>query len=50
MAADLHHLVHSELGIQGPISVVGHDLGSMVGFAYALRYRGDVLSLTTKAW
>jgi pimeloyl-ACP methyl ester carboxylesterase len=47
MAADLHHLVHSELGIQGPISVVGHDLGSMLGFAYALRYRDDVVSLTT---
>jgi hypothetical protein len=47
MAADLHHLVHAELGIQGPISVVGHDLGSMLGFAYALRYRDDVVSLTT---
>jgi pimeloyl-ACP methyl ester carboxylesterase len=47
MAADLHHLVHRELGIEGPISVVGHDLGSMLGFAYALRYRDDVVSLTT---
>ena len=47
MAADLHQLVHRELGIQGPISVVGHDLGSMLGFAYALRYRDDVVSLTT---
>ena len=47
MAADLHHLVHTELGIDGPISVVGHDLGSMLGFSYALRYRDDVVSLTT---
>jgi pimeloyl-ACP methyl ester carboxylesterase len=47
MAGDLHHLVHNELGIDGPLSVVGHDLGSMVGFAYALRYRDDVVSLTT---
>jgi len=47
MAADLHQLVHRELGIQGPISVVGHDLASMLGFAYALRYRDDVVSLTT---
>jgi pimeloyl-ACP methyl ester carboxylesterase len=29
------------------LSVVGHDLGSMVAFAYTLRYRDDVLSLTT---
>ena len=47
MAGDLHHLVHSELGIDGRISVVGHDLGSMLGLAYALRYRDDVVSLTT---
>jgi pimeloyl-ACP methyl ester carboxylesterase len=47
MAGDLHHLVHSELSLDGPVSVVGHDLGSMVGFAYALRYRDDVVSLTT---
>jgi pimeloyl-ACP methyl ester carboxylesterase len=47
MAGDLHHLVHNELGIDGPLSVVGHDLGSMVAFAYALRYRDDVVSLTT---
>lgn len=47
MAADLHHLVHTELGVDGPISVVGHDLGSMLGFSYALRYRDDVISLTT---
>jgi pimeloyl-ACP methyl ester carboxylesterase len=29
------------------LSVVGHDLGSMVAFAQALRYRNDVVSLTT---
>ena len=46
MAGDLHHLVRNELGIDGPLSVVGHDLGSMVAFAYALRYRDDVVSLT----
>ena len=27
--------------------VVGHDLGSMLGFGYSLRYRDDVVSLTT---
>lgn len=47
MAGDLHHLVRNELGIEGPLSVVGHDLGSIVAFAYALRYRDDVVSLTT---
>jgi pimeloyl-ACP methyl ester carboxylesterase len=47
MASDLHQLVHSHLGIEGPVSIVGHDLGSMLAFAYALRYRDDVVSLTT---
>ena len=47
MAGDLHDLLHNELGIEGPVSVVEHDLGSMVAFGYALRYRDDVVSLTT---
>ncbi|WP_079152188.1 alpha/beta hydrolase [Streptomyces sp. RTd22] len=47
MAADLYTLVHDHLGVQGPVSVVGHDLGSMLVFGYALRYRDDVVSLTT---
>jgi pimeloyl-ACP methyl ester carboxylesterase len=47
MAGDLRHLVRKELGIDGPMSIVGHDLGSMVAFAYTLRYRNDVVSLTT---
>ncbi|MEU6106632.1 alpha/beta fold hydrolase [Streptomyces flaveolus] len=47
MAGDVHTLVHGELGVQGPVSVVGHDLGSMLAFAYALRHRDDVVSLTT---
>ncbi|GAA1287840.1 alpha/beta fold hydrolase [Streptomyces javensis] len=46
MAADLHALVHDHLNIPGPISLVGHDLGSMLAFGYALRYRDDVVSLT----
>ncbi|MFI1031374.1 alpha/beta fold hydrolase [Streptomyces sp. NPDC020951] len=33
-------------GVDGPVSVVGHDLGSMLAFGYALRYRDDVVSLT----
>ncbi|MEV1023030.1 alpha/beta fold hydrolase [Streptomyces sp. NPDC050264] len=47
MAGDLHTLVHDHLGLDGPISVVGHDLGSMLALGDALRYRGDVVSLTT---
>ncbi|MER6237687.1 alpha/beta hydrolase [Streptomyces clavifer] len=47
MAGDLHTLVHDHLGIDGPLSVVGHDLGSMLALGYALRYRDDVVSLTT---
>lgn len=44
---NLHHLVPNELGIDRSLSIVGHDLGSMVAFAYALRYRNDAVSLTT---
>jgi len=47
MAADLHTLMHGHLDVEGPVSVVGHDLGSMLAFGYALRYRDDVVSLTT---
>lgn len=47
MAGDLHSLLHTELQVDGPVSVVGHDLGSMLAFGYALRYRDDVVSLTT---
>lgn len=47
MAQDLHTLVHEHLELPGPISVVGHDLGSMLAFGYALRYRNDVVSLVT---
>jgi pimeloyl-ACP methyl ester carboxylesterase len=46
MASDLHQLLHDELAIDEPFSV-GHDLGSMFAFAYALRYRDDVVGLTT---
>jgi len=46
MAGDLHHVVHEAAGVQGPVSVVGHDLGATVALAYALRYRDDVVSLT----
>lgn len=46
MAADIHHLVHAVLKVEGPVSVVGHDLGSMLALGYALRYRQDTASVT----
>lgn len=46
MAADIHTLVHDVLGVDGPVSLVGHDLGSMLALSYALRYRDDLVSLT----
>lgn len=45
MAADIHALVHDHLGVTGPVSLVGHDLGSMLALGYALRYRDDLVSL-----
>ncbi|MDP9907265.1 MULTISPECIES: alpha/beta hydrolase [Arthrobacter] len=47
MAEDLHKLLHEHLHVNGPVAVVGHDIGSMVASAYALRYREDVRTLTT---
>ncbi|WP_426007274.1 alpha/beta fold hydrolase [Paenarthrobacter sp. NyZ202] len=47
MAEDLHSLVRDHLKITEPIAVAGHDLGSMVASAYALRFRADVRTLTT---
>lgn len=46
MAADIHTLVHDHLEVDGPISLVGHDLGSMLTLGYALRYRNDLFSAT----
>lgn len=46
MAGDIHRLVHDVLRVDGPVSLVGHDLGSMLALGYALRYRDDVVSVT----
>ncbi len=43
VAADVHRLVeHLELG---PINLVSHDVGMMVGYAYACAYPGEVRRL-----
>lgn len=46
MSTDIHNLVHEVLGVDEPVSLVGHDLGSMLALSYALQYRDDVLSVT----
>lgn len=45
MAGDVHALLHDHLGLTGPAFVLGLDIGSMVGTAYAFRYRDDVRAL-----
>jgi pimeloyl-ACP methyl ester carboxylesterase len=45
VAADIHRLVHEHLGVQGPVVLVGHDIGLMVAYAYAQAYRSDVSHL-----
>lgn len=46
MSADIHTLVHETLGVDEPVSLVGHDLGSMLALGYSLRYRQDVATAT----
>ena len=43
IAADIHSLVQ-ELGFES-ITVVGHDIGGMVAYAYAAAYRSEVQRL-----
>jgi pimeloyl-ACP methyl ester carboxylesterase len=45
MAGDIHTLVHDVLEVEGPVSVVGHDLGSMLALGYALRFPNDLVSV-----
>ncbi len=42
-ADDVHRLVR-RLGV-GPVNLVGHDVGTMVAYAYAAAHRGDVRRL-----
>ena len=46
VAAEVHGFVReSGLGADGGIDVVGHDLGSWIGYAYAADWPGDVRAL-----
>ena len=41
----MERMSNEELGLTEPALVVGHDIGSMIATAYALRYRDDVRAL-----
>jgi pimeloyl-ACP methyl ester carboxylesterase len=45
MAGDIRQLVRGHLGISEPVVLVGHDIGLMVAYAYARRYRDEVSHL-----
>lgn len=42
MAADLQELLHTHLSITTPITLVGHDIGMMVAYAFASAYPKSV--------
>ena len=41
MAADIHRLLRDHLGIAGPVTMVGHDIGMMVAYAFASSFPGS---------
>ncbi len=45
MAGDVHQLVRGHLGIVEPVVLAGHDIGLMVAYSYARRYRDEVSHL-----
>ena len=45
MAEDIHALLRKHLRIEEPVSVVGHDIGLMVAYAYAQAHRVDTAHL-----
>jgi pimeloyl-ACP methyl ester carboxylesterase len=44
MAGDLHRLLR-HLRVEGPVALVGHDIGLMVAYAFAQAYRDEVSHL-----
>jgi pimeloyl-ACP methyl ester carboxylesterase len=44
LAADMHGLL-TQLGLSAQVNVVGHDIGTMVAFAYAAAHRDEVTKL-----
>jgi pimeloyl-ACP methyl ester carboxylesterase len=45
LAEDIHVLLRQQLRIEGPIGLVGHDIGLMVAYAYAQAHREEVSHL-----
>ena len=45
MAGDIRRLLREHLGVDGPVAVVGHDIGLMVAYAFAQAYRDEVSEL-----
>jgi pimeloyl-ACP methyl ester carboxylesterase len=45
MAGDIHRFLRQHLQVEGPIILVGHDIGLMIGYAYAQAYRNEVSRL-----
>ena len=41
MAADIHGLLRDHLGVAGPVTMVGHDIGMMVAYAFASSFPGS---------
>ncbi|NGO72830.1 alpha/beta fold hydrolase [Streptomyces boncukensis] len=45
MAGDIRTLLREHLGVTEPVTLVGHDIGLMVAYAYAQAYRDEVAHL-----
>ena len=45
MAGDVQRLLREHLRIEGPVVLVGHDIGLMIAYAYAQAYRDEVSHL-----
>jgi pimeloyl-ACP methyl ester carboxylesterase len=45
VAGDIRQLLREHLSIEGPVVLVGHDIGLMVAYAYAQAYRDEVSHL-----
>jgi pimeloyl-ACP methyl ester carboxylesterase len=45
MAGDIQRLLREHLAVEGPIVLVGHDIGLMVAYAYSQAYRDEVSHL-----
>lgn len=45
MASDIYRLLREHLRVEGPLVLVGHDIGLMVSYAFAQEYRDEVSHL-----